>query len=182
MPISSEASGANMENIRAYNQMFAMTSFRAQIDNSVNRGTGPYLFKISDQIYHWIDSLFPEQGHHPRFLQLYIYDTHNEVENKMHHFGGVNEGTINLDIVQGLIHVLDEQSGMGGVHGYELPTFDILRGIEFESGPRSKTDFHVIIEFRGGPPQRINKLHQYTSLQFPLLFVFNEPRFYPKLN
>ncbi|GJT67974.1 copia protein [Tanacetum coccineum] len=33
-----------------------------------------------------------------------------------------------------------------------------------------------------GPPQRINKLHQsYMSLQFPLLFVFGQPWFYPEL-
>ncbi|GJZ44190.1 hypothetical protein Tco_0591445 [Tanacetum coccineum] len=109
---------------------------------------------------------------------------------------------------QGLIHVLDEHNGlvrlfrtardryiagkiprfkirlynMGGVRGYELPTSDTLGGIVFESGPRSRTDFDVIIEFKGEPPQRINKLHQsYMSLQFPLLFVFGEPGFYPDL-
>ncbi|GJV89431.1 hypothetical protein Tco_1533369 [Tanacetum coccineum] len=36
-----------MEHIRAYNQMFAMTSFGAKIDHSVNKGRGPYVFKIS---------------------------------------------------------------------------------------------------------------------------------------
>ncbi|GKD79403.1 DNA helicase [Tanacetum coccineum] len=61
---------------------------------------------------------------------------------------------------------------MNGIRGYELPTADLLEGIVFEDGPRSKTDFDVIIEFRGGPPQKINKLHQsYMSLQFPLLFI-----------
>ncbi|GJW89594.1 DNA helicase [Tanacetum coccineum] len=34
----------------------------------------------------------------------------------------------------------------------------------------------------GGPPQRINKLHQsYMPLQSPLLFVFGQPGFYPEL-
>nr|GEY44114.1 helitron helicase-like domain-containing protein [Tanacetum cinerariifolium] len=71
---------------------------------------------------------------------------------------------------------------MGGMRGYELPTLDILRGIVFESGPKSRTDFDVIIEFKGDPPKRINKLHRsYMSLQFPLLFVFGEPGFYPEL-
>ncbi|GJX19898.1 DNA helicase [Tanacetum coccineum] len=68
---------------------------------------------------------------------------------------------------------------MIGIRGYELSMDDLLGGIVFEDGPRSKTDFDVIIEFRGGPPQRINKLHQsYMSLQFPLLFVFGQPGFY----
>ncbi|GKD48480.1 DNA helicase [Tanacetum coccineum] len=71
---------------------------------------------------------------------------------------------------------------MTGIRGYELPTTDLHGGIVFEDGPISKTDFDVIFEFRGEPPQRINKLHQsYMSLQFPLLFVFGQPWFYPEL-
>ncbi|GJV28509.1 hypothetical protein Tco_1384957 [Tanacetum coccineum] len=79
----------------------------------------------------------------------------------MQHFSGVDESVINLEIVQGLIHVLDEHNGlvrlfrtardrcimgeipafkirlynMSGVHGYELPTADLLGGIVFEDGP-----------------------------------------------
>nr|GEV93655.1 helitron helicase-like domain-containing protein [Tanacetum cinerariifolium] len=51
-----------MENIRAYNLMFAMTSFGAKVDESVKRGMGPYVFKISGHIYHWIGSLCLEDG------------------------------------------------------------------------------------------------------------------------
>ncbi|GJV36121.1 helitron helicase-like domain-containing protein [Tanacetum coccineum] len=51
-----------MDHIRAYNQMFAMTSFGAKVDDSVNNGKGPYVFKVSGQIYHWIGSLCPEEG------------------------------------------------------------------------------------------------------------------------
>ncbi|GJW95984.1 DNA helicase [Tanacetum coccineum] len=168
-----------MEHIRAYNQMFAMTSFGAKVDDSVNKGRGPYVFKISGQIYHWIGSLCPEEGNHSRFLQLYIYDTRNEVRNRMKHFSGVGESAINPEIVQGLIHVLDEHNGlvrlfrtardrcitgeisafkirlynMSGVRGYELLTADLLRGIVFEDGPISKTYFDVIIEFRGFYPE-----------------------------
>ncbi|GKF23104.1 hypothetical protein Tco_0075426, partial [Tanacetum coccineum] len=106
----------------------------------------------------------------------------DEVANKMRNFQGRDEAKLNPEVVEGLIHVLDEHNGKGGVRGYELPTSDILGGIVFEDGPNSQTDFDAIIEFRGGPPQRINKLHQsYMSLQFPLLFIFGEPRFYPEL-
>ncbi|GJV30357.1 DNA helicase [Tanacetum coccineum] len=197
-----------MEHIRAYNQMFAMTSFGAKVDSSVNTGRGPYVFKVSGQIYHWIGSLCPEEGDHPRFLQLYIHDTHTEVANRLRNFGHQNEDTLNPEIVEGLIHVLDEHNGLvrlfrtardrynageipsfkirlynkGGARGYEFPTSDVLGGIVFEDGPKSRTDFDVIVEFRAGHPQRINKLHQsYMSLQFPLMFVFGEPGFYPEL-
>ncbi|GJX51344.1 DNA helicase [Tanacetum coccineum] len=146
-----------MKNIRAYNQMFAKTSFGAKSDES--------------NASFWWAGLNPE-------------------------------------IVEGLIHVFYEHNGLvrlfktardrcnageipgfkirlynlGGVRRYELPTSDVLRAIVFEDGPRSRTDFDVIIEFRGGPPKRISKLHQsYMSLQFPLLFVFGQPGFYPEL-
>ncbi|GKE42682.1 hypothetical protein Tco_1469966 [Tanacetum coccineum] len=197
-----------MEHIRAYNQMFAMTSFGAKVDDSVNRVRGPYVFKVSGQIYHWIGSLCLKEGHYPRFLQLYIYDTQAEVANRMRNFGRRNEDTLNPEIVEGLIHVLNEHNGLvrlfrtardrynageirsfkirlynkGGARGYEFSTSDVLGGIVFEDGPKSRTDFDVIIEFRGGHSQRINKLHQsYMSLQFPLLFVFGEPGFYQEL-
>nr|GEV30128.1 DNA helicase [Tanacetum cinerariifolium] len=41
--------GANhfMKHIRAYNQMFVMTSFGAKVDDSINKGRGPYVFKVS---------------------------------------------------------------------------------------------------------------------------------------
>ncbi|GJX40447.1 hypothetical protein Tco_0255437 [Tanacetum coccineum] len=39
-----------MENIWAYNQMFAMTSSGAKTDESINNGRGPYVFKVSGQI------------------------------------------------------------------------------------------------------------------------------------
>nr|GEU96464.1 F-box domain-containing protein [Tanacetum cinerariifolium] len=51
-----------LENIRAYNRMFSMKSLDAQdaqVDDSVNNGRGPYVFKISRQLYHWIGSLCP---------------------------------------------------------------------------------------------------------------------------
>ncbi|GJX57130.1 DNA helicase [Tanacetum coccineum] len=84
-----------MKHIKAYNQMFAMTSFGAKVDDSVNWGRGPYVFKVSGEI--------------PSFkIRLY---------NK------------------------------GGARGYELLTSNVLGGIVFEDGPKSRTDFDVIIEF-----------------------------------
>ncbi|GJT71903.1 DNA helicase [Tanacetum coccineum] len=81
--------------------MFAMTLFGAKVDDSVNNGNGPYVFKASGQIYHWIGSFCPEEGHHPRFLQLYIYDTQAEVSNRIRNFKGREEDTLNPDIVEG---------------------------------------------------------------------------------
>nr|GEY57970.1 DNA helicase [Tanacetum cinerariifolium] len=110
-----------------------------------------------------IEGNVQQEGHHPHFLQLYVYDTRDELSNRMHHFGGLDESTLNPDIIKGLIHVLDEHNGlvrlfrtkhdrcnasdtpsfkirlynMGGVRGYELPTTDVLGALVFENGPRS---------------------------------------------
>ncbi|PWA86558.1 hypothetical protein CTI12_AA139620 [Artemisia annua] len=72
-----------LDNVRAYNQMFSMTSFGAEIDNSINDGRGSYVFKISGELHNWIGTLCPTSGTDPRFLQLYIYDTKNEVKHRM---------------------------------------------------------------------------------------------------
>ncbi|GJS99254.1 helitron helicase-like domain-containing protein [Tanacetum coccineum] len=197
-----------MENIRAYNQMFSMTSFGAHVDDSINNGRAPYVFKISGEVYHWIGSLCPIEGDPPRFLQLYIYDTKNEVFNRMHHFGGERSGGLDQNIVEGLFDFLDEHNelvrlfqtarekcagefvpyfkirlySVAGSRQYDLPTSQTLGGIVFQGSQDTETDYDVIIESRGGHPQRINKLHpSYMSLQFPLLFIFGQPGFHPEI-
>ncbi|GJW16856.1 hypothetical protein Tco_0024292 [Tanacetum coccineum] len=179
-----------LENIRAYNQMFIMTSLGAHVGESINIGRGPYVFKILGQLYHWIGSLCPADGEPPRFLQLYIYDTDNEVDNRMHHFGGENSGLCR-DIVEGLIELLDNHNALVqlfrtarekllesqvppfkirlynvvGAHEYELPTGDMLGAIVYEAGFETKIDYDIIIEQCIGQPQRVYKLHpSYMSL------------------
>ncbi|GJV15685.1 DNA helicase [Tanacetum coccineum] len=146
-----------MENIRAYNQMFAMTSFGAKIDESINAGRGSYVFKVSGQIYYWIGSLCPPEGEVPRFLQLYIYDTNNEVQNRMHHFGGIDntrDKFRELDIPEFKIRLYNAQ----GARGYELPTSNTLGAMVFESGISNNADF-----------------------DFPLLFIYGQPGYHTKL-
>ncbi|GJZ69212.1 hypothetical protein Tco_0632762 [Tanacetum coccineum] len=100
-----------LENIRAYNQMFSMTSLRANIDESINNGRGPYVFKIFGQLYHWIGSLCPADREPPRFLQLYISDTDNEVDNHLSHYRGDNS-VLRKEIVEGLIDLLDTHNAL----------------------------------------------------------------------
>jgi hypothetical protein len=63
--------------------MFAMTSVGVKVINDINDGHGPYVFKISGQICHRIGSLIPAHGKKPEFCQLYIFDTANEIRNRM---------------------------------------------------------------------------------------------------
>ncbi|XP_071719049.1 uncharacterized protein [Rutidosis leptorrhynchoides] len=134
-----------VENIRAYNQMFSMASYGAQIDDTINNGRGPYVFKISGHVYHWIGSLCLEEGNPPRFLQLYIYDTVNEVQNRMRFFGGDNSVVLRAEIVR-LYSVI-------GTRQYELPTSDAIGAIVFYSGDNTRTDYDMIIEQPGYHPE-----------------------------
>jgi len=61
--------------------MFAFTSPGAKIDNKYNNGGGPPNLRIQGQSCHRIGSLLPPIGQQPKFAQLYIYDTENEIHN-----------------------------------------------------------------------------------------------------
>ena len=71
------------DNIRRYNSMFAMTSMGVNVINSINDARGPYVFKISGQLCHRIGSLIPNDEARPEYCQLYIFDTDNEVRNRI---------------------------------------------------------------------------------------------------
>nr|GEW84697.1 helitron helicase-like domain-containing protein [Tanacetum cinerariifolium] len=127
-----------MEHIRAYNQMFAMTSFGAKVDDTVNNGKGPYVFKVSGQIYHWIGFLL--SGRRPPLaLSATLYLRHTGRSSLEQHVTGITQ-----------VKYRDSKFGYynnGGTRGYELLNSDVLGGIVFEDGPKSRTDFDVIIEF-----------------------------------
>ncbi|XP_076899883.1 uncharacterized protein LOC143553868 [Bidens hawaiensis] len=71
-----------LQNIRRYNSMFSFTSLGGKIDNSINRGNAPYTFRLGGENYHSLGSLLPMPDAKPRFSQLYIYDTENEISNR----------------------------------------------------------------------------------------------------
>ena len=75
-----------LENIRGYNMMFSFTLMGGKIDASHNDGGGPYVFRLNGQNYHRIGSLIPGEGATPKFAQLYIYDTENEISNRINVF------------------------------------------------------------------------------------------------
>lgn len=91
------------KNIKAYNSIFVFTSIGDQVDGSINRSKGPYVFKISDQNYHRIESLLPEINIKRQFAQLYIYVYiwywKNEINSIMN---CLFQGDIDLKIVHGL--------------------------------------------------------------------------------
>ncbi|XP_076936001.1 uncharacterized protein LOC143602926 [Bidens hawaiensis] len=95
-----------LTNIRTYNSMFSMTSFGAKVDDFINDGSGPYVFKVEGQIHHWIGSLCPPLNEPPRFLQMYIYDTDNELSNRIGLFSNDGRSRIRQQNVTLLMDVL----------------------------------------------------------------------------
>lgn len=78
-----KASQNFIDNIRQYNNMFAFTSMGGKVVNVNSRGGAPYSFVLSGMNHHNIGCLLPPVGTQPVFSQLYIYDTENEVSNRI---------------------------------------------------------------------------------------------------
>jgi hypothetical protein len=73
------------ENIKILNAMFAFTTTCGRICFDVNDGRGPYTFRLNGHNHHRNGSLLPTHGYgRPRFAQLYIYDTANEIDNRIY--------------------------------------------------------------------------------------------------
>jgi hypothetical protein len=101
-----------MKEIGQYNCLFAFTSMGAQIDRSVNDGRGVPVFKICGQVHHRIGSLVPPDDGPPKFIQLYIYDTTNEIRNRLHSLDAEDSATQSLSpsIVNALMRMLDDHN------------------------------------------------------------------------
>jgi len=168
--------------------MFAFTSFGANIETSTKNSNGPYIFKISGQVHHLIGSLLPVNNNPPRFAQLYIYDTENEVNNRMASFS-FNDESKNLtkSITENLINMLDSTNKLVKLfrmirdiykeqeipsmklrlinrrntdsNQYELPTSSDIGGLIVGDIGEYEQGRDIIIEDRTNNLQRITKLH-----------------------
>jgi len=99
-----------LEKIRQYNSLFAFTSMGGNIDKNINNGEGPYVFRINGQIHHRIGSLLPKEENIPKFAELYIFDTKNEIQNRIQalNHDSHEENDINPHIVEAIKKMLDQ--------------------------------------------------------------------------
>ncbi|KAL0449388.1 UNVERIFIED_CONTAM: hypothetical protein Slati_1495200, partial [Sesamum latifolium] len=76
------------KNIRAYNHVFSFTYMGVALDENLPAfNQGIYTFRAHGLIYHRIGSLLPPPGVRPRYLQMFIYDTENELEHRLQESG-----------------------------------------------------------------------------------------------
>ena len=84
-----------------------------KVDRTLNDGNGSYVFRLNGQNHHQIGSLFPVDGLEPKFAQLYIRDTKNEVKHRIRSVSSDKENDgIDPEIVNSLIHMLDENNAL----------------------------------------------------------------------
>ncbi|KEH19332.1 AT hook motif protein, putative [Medicago truncatula] len=88
--------------------MFSFTSLGGKINTSMNDGNAPPMFIMNGENYHQMGSLLPQDGSQPKFAQLYIYDTNNEVANRMSVVGMDKDvSSLNSSIVEDIKQILD---------------------------------------------------------------------------
>ncbi|CAI9270848.1 unnamed protein product [Lactuca saligna] len=132
-----------LNDIRGYNSMFSMTSFGSIVDEDINNGHGPYVFKVSGQVCHWIGSLCPDESKGPRFLQLYVVDTANEVSNRLKAFHTSTKKDLDGAVVKILMESLL-------VHNEYVRTFKTAK----EMAEAMKLDSYAVRLFSDVPDRR----------------------------
>jgi len=161
----------------------------ANIDRSMNDGRGPPVFKISGQIHHRIGSLLPDHGELPKFIQLYIYDTANEVRNRIRalHPDERPSDPLEPPVVDQLLDMLDTHNPLakqfrlakdrlaengnkefiiriiGAREGdpvqYNLPTTDQLAMLVVGNFSLDTFQRDIVVQARSGHLQHISSLH-----------------------
>ena len=76
---------------------------------SINIGGAPYVFKMNGVVYHRIGPLLPAEGFSPKFAQLCMVDSADEVQSRIDVFSREDGGSLDPDpeIVSALIAMLN---------------------------------------------------------------------------
>lgn len=200
----SSTAKAFRRNIRMYNAAFAFTSMGGKVDHVLNKNSGPYCFRINGQNYHFLGSLVPVDGNQPKFAQLYVHDTENEVTNRLNTLQtDVDKNSLQEQLVTSLLNMLDEHNVLvqsfrmvrdkyreEGVHDlklrlianrftdgrqYNLPSCSEVAALLVEQSSRGESHRDIIVQHKMAGLQRITELHpSFMALQYPLLFPYGE--------
>ncbi len=80
---NSETSKNFRSNIRCYNSALALSSIGVELGTTFKFDyRGPWIYKISGQVYHSLGTIFPNCNSSPVFSQLYVYDREHELANR----------------------------------------------------------------------------------------------------
>jgi hypothetical protein len=188
-------------NIRNYNNAFAFTSFGVTaIDNTVNIGNGPWVFKVNGEVVHRHGSLLPDEGQTPTYAQVYFYDSNDATNYRMRHPAnhGLDRGVMQdlHDMLQAhnhfaasYRHAVERLRGNEDIYSltlqvenrtdlrrYNLPTGNEGVAAIIPNIPNATTR-DVVVHCRdgGGPFQRVSESSgAYDPLYYVLLFPRGE--------
>ncbi|KAF7802211.1 ATP-dependent DNA helicase PIF1 [Senna tora] len=139
----------------------------------------------------------------PKFAQLYIYDTSNEIENRLFAIRTDNSNLLDPEIISNLKRVLDQHNPLVKslrmaverfksndcrnlklrlIHNrerdgkrYNLPTANEIAALIPGDIDSEFAERDIILETQYGDLKRISELHPaYIPLQYPLLFPYGE--------
>ncbi|KAK8942878.1 hypothetical protein KSP39_PZI009132 [Platanthera zijinensis] len=180
------------QNIRSYNHVFSFTSMGVTFDENMPAfNQGIYTFRAHGAIYHRIGSLLPEYGTRPRFLQMFIYDTEHELENRLNESPDLNLQTIEkisniLDAVNPFVQTLRQLARHSDLHQcrllikekpsverqYSLPTASQVAAILVGADDfLEANDRDIIVSTYSGDLLPVKEYSgYYDPLQYPLLF------------
>ncbi|KAH1099393.1 hypothetical protein GYH30_034850 [Glycine max] len=176
-------------------------------DTSYNTGRGPPTLRIHGQSHHLIGSLLPMPDNSPKFAQLYIYDTENEVNNRLSQYPIKNN--VDEDIIIGIKNMLDTHNPYAQkfrmardkldssavcdlklklisdkqTNGklYNFPNASEVAAL-IVGDEHTTNNIDIIIEKQTSMLQRINELHPaYLPLQYPLLYPHGEDGYRPNI-
>ena len=121
-----------LQKIRQYNSLFAFTSMGTNIIIDINKGEGPYVFRINGQIHHRIGSLLPKNGQLPQYAELYIFDTKNEIKNRIKALHREDPQEIDIDprIVEELKNMLDKCNPLVKIFRHARDLLEQHKGID----------------------------------------------------
>uniref|UniRef100_A0A0D3CFE3 Helitron helicase-like domain-containing protein n=1 Tax=Brassica oleracea var. oleracea TaxID=109376 RepID=A0A0D3CFE3_BRAOL len=180
-----------------------------KMDYSVVYAPGPYTIRIQGQTHHRIGSLIPQQGRLPEYLQLYIFDTGNEVRNRLNAMGQTStEGNLDETTLGRLIEMIDENNCLARIFRrardhyervgtefairllpdkgkgkeYDLPSTSEVAGLIVGDISSTIGVRDIVVQFQYDTLQQIRDDHPlYMSLQYPLLFPYGEYGFHPEI-
>ncbi|CAN1829533.1 ATP-dependent DNA helicase PIF1 [Linum perenne] len=175
-----------------------------KVNHSLSQGRGPYVFCISGQIYHSNGSLLPSEGAKPKFGELYIYDTENEVKNRIEAVSNSKDkDSLRFSLVSDLKEMLDAHNILVKTfryakerlmdenmqelkiklfaqrktdgREYDLPTGDELAALIVNDSGQATYEQDIIVEHQNSRLERISVYHpSLMALQYPLLFPYGE--------
>ncbi|XP_074322096.1 uncharacterized protein LOC141659208 [Apium graveolens] len=146
----------------------------------------------------------------PKFCQLYVYDTVNKVENRLHWVTGGDRDVVDAKVVQGLITMLNDTNELVGEFRKQRDRYEsdkivdleiTLKVIRSESGRKthfSSTDEvagimvgdteetcgerDIVVDDKIKGLVRVSYVHpKLMALQYPILFPWGEDGYHTKI-